>query len=443
MSLRRTVMCLALVMITGQVLAGPDWRDVLSRPLVSPPLPGAEPQREVVWRDQLGPAMEEAKRTGRPLFVTLRCLPCKQCADFDKAVLEGGSELDPLLKQFITVRLTDAATIDLRMMPIEGYQDLDLSWWGYFFSPEGRLYGIFGGRDHISDATRISTPALANTLQRVLEHHYDVRRPGWNIDGPPPEFNRAKPEIRELQGWDNWSAARPWTANAKCVHCHEVAEVLRQPAIDAGTFDKLRVAEAWPLPENVGIEVDRDHGLRVIRVEPGSAAERAGVQIGDELAAAGDRRLFGQADFRGVLHRGPRGAGEIELVWLRGGRVMQGTLNVEEGWRETPIDWRMSVAFGNIGAFPGFWLAPNSADTGSLNLKPHFGKNMKSPAYDAGLRPNHTVIAVDGQSPDIKGRAFFIWFRMRYEPGDTVTLTIKDGEKMRDIRYTLAPHHPQ
>ncbi|NNE93617.1 MAG: thioredoxin family protein, partial [Verrucomicrobiales bacterium] len=107
-----------------------------------PPDPGGD----LTWRDDFVAALAEAKRTNRPLLVSFRCLPCKQCADFDKNVLEGGPTLGPLLRRFVTVRLTDAAQLDERYFPYRTHQDLDLSWWGYFLSPEGDLYGVFGGK---------------------------------------------------------------------------------------------------------------------------------------------------------------------------------------------------------------------------------------------------------------------------------------------------------
>src|SRR5205807_1639932 len=162
-----------------------------------------------------------------------RCLPCKPCAAFDKDVLEGGAELDPMLQQFVTVRLVTAKELDFRIFPADGFQDMDPSWWGCFLSPAGNSCGIFGGR--------------------------------------------------------------------------------------GGVAGKVRDTQIWPLPENVGVKVDRDDGLRVTEVRPDSPAAHAGLQSGDELAAAGGRRLFSQADFRGVLHRGPRAAGSIEVVWIRDG----------------------------------------------------------------------------------------------------------------------------
>ena len=51
----------------------------------------------------------------------MRCLPCKQGDEFEKDVLQGGPDLYPLLRQFATVRLTDAHAIDLRRFPVEGF----------------------------------------------------------------------------------------------------------------------------------------------------------------------------------------------------------------------------------------------------------------------------------------------------------------------------------
>src|SRR5205085_10655158 len=140
----------ALTMATPAALAAaapppaPDWNATLAAP---PQAQLPAPLDKIIWRPDLAAALAEARAANRPLFVTLRCLPCKQCSAFDKDVLEGGPGLDPLLRQFVTVRLTSAKDVDLRLLPMQDFQDLDLSWWGYFLSPEGRVYAIFGGRD--------------------------------------------------------------------------------------------------------------------------------------------------------------------------------------------------------------------------------------------------------------------------------------------------------
>jgi len=419
------------------------WKEILGAPQGKPPAP----QKEVVWIDNLKVARAEAADTGRPLFVTLRCLPCKQCADFDKDVLEGGPELSPLLAQFVTARLTDASLLDLHMFPVEGFQDTDLSWWGWFFSDKGELYGIFGGRDDVGVSTRISEAALVNTLKRVLAHHCDPRRNDWNIDGYPIDRESRPAEVTKLAGYESWASKTPTGERHECIHCHQVGEILRQPAIDAGKFDRQRDLQIWPLPENVGLTLDRDHGLLVTAVEPASPAAKAGIEKGDELGAAGGRRLFSQTDFRGVLHRGPRGAGEISVLWLRGGRVMQGKLPVAEGWRKTKLDWRMSVSQGNIGVWPGFF--PLEAKNRRMQLKiaddrmavqPYMGSRRSGPAYEAGLRPSHTIVAVNGHSESLAGRAFLTWWRLNHDVGDKMTIEAvrPDGER-QTFSWTLQP----
>lgn len=439
--------CALLVpnLVTGA--ATPPWKEILGPTQATVPNAGSF---TVTWRTNLSEAISEAQKENRPLFVTFRCLPCKQCSAFDKEVLEGGPDLAPLLTQFITVRLTDAAAIDFRLFPVEGFADMDLSWWGWFLSPVGKVYGVFGGRDHVSDATRISKPALVASLLRVLGHHYDPRREKWDIDGPAPDLSGAPKSPRELPGYDGWRLTSHEgdgsVRKQSCIHCHQVNDILRQPAVAAKTFDKQRDFDVWPLPENVGLVLDRDHGLLITNVVRGSAAEKAGLKPGDVIGAAGGRRCFSQTDFRGALHRGPRGAGEIDIWWTRGGEGMSGSLSVADGWRKTILDWRMSVSQGIVGMYPGFFpliVKPARRDqykvpAGRMAVEPFMGTATNSAAYAAGLRGSHVVTAVDGESPDLTGRAFLVWFIQRHDPGDRVTLTVanKAGEK-REVSYRL------
>ncbi|HEV8293521.1 MAG TPA: PDZ domain-containing protein, partial [Tepidisphaeraceae bacterium] len=226
--------------------------------------------------------------------------------------------------------------------------------------------------------------------------------------------------------------------------CHQVSEIIRQPAIDAGTFDKIRDTQIWPLPENVGIVLDRDDGLLVKSVQPNSPADSAGIKAGDSVAVAGDRRLFGQADFRGVLHRGPQGAGSIPLMWIRDGKIISGNLNVSEGWRKTILDWRMSISQGNISHGPGFFPLEmskaerqrfNIADN-AMHVKPYIYKDAAP--TKAGLKGNHMIIAVNGQSPNLVGRSFEWWFRSSFNPGDEIILTVQDTPgQSKQIKYIL------
>ena len=435
---------LLVLIFPASLFAAANWSEILGPSQAEIPFPSGS----VIWRREVSAALAEAKRDNKPLFVTLRCLPCKQCSAFDKEVLEGGAELTPLLSRFVTVRLTNAAAMDLRLFPVEGFQDLDLSWWGYVLSPEGKIYSVFGGRDHVSDATRISKDALMATLFRVLQHHYDPRRASWNIDGAAPDLSGAPQTPRELPGHTTWfKKLHPNEKKAgSCIHCHQVADILRTPAVETKKFDKYRDVEIWPLPENVGLTVDRDDGLLVKAITPDSPASRAGIKAGDRLGAAGGRRLFGQTDFRAVLHRGPRDAGNIDVVWLRGGEVMERKLAVPAGWRKTNLDWRMSISQGVIGCYPGFFPLSVSASkrqrlglgTNTMAIEPYMGSATNSAPYRAGLRGSDIVTAVNGAATNLTGRAFLVWFNQRYDAGDRITLSVRSQGKEKEVTYQLS-----
>jgi len=68
---------------------------------------------------------------------------------------------------------------------------------------------VFGGKDHVSDATRISETAFVNSLNRVLKHHYDPRRTSWQIDGEqPPETGRLSGP-KDTEVFTGYAATRP------------------------------------------------------------------------------------------------------------------------------------------------------------------------------------------------------------------------------------------
>lgn len=433
---------LVLLATASSLHAAPPSQDLWTE-ILGPPRGtiAADPGGRIEWRTDFTKALEEARKTNRPLLVTWRCLPCEQCAEFDKNVLEGSNSLDPLLRRFVTVRMTDASQLDERYFPYKTHQDLDLSWWGYFLSPGGDYYGVFGGKDHVSDSTRISEKAFVNSLQRVLAHHHDPRRAGWKVDLPMGTASGTKSGPRDTRGYDLLLAKRPGIGNphpehGSCLHCHQVGDMMTMEALDTGTFTEEHFTGKWPLPENVGIHLDRDDGLLVTKVVPDSAAAQAGLKSGDRLGMANGTRLFGQADFRGVLHRSGKGADTIHLAWTRDGKTHFGSLEVEPGWRATENWWRKTVYDGVYGPTMGFFplKGPNQGKGQGLSIKPWMGpKPHERPIYATGLRPHMEVVAINGMKDDLPGRQLIAWFRLHHKPGDEVVYTVRGGKQFRFV----------
>ena len=442
--IKASLLCLVLAVASAKQISRAQDIDQKLWTQVIAPIPSklpADPGGKVTWRNDFPAALAEAQKTNRPILVTWRCLPCKQCAEFDKNVLEGSESLDPLLRRFITVRMTDAAQLDERYFPYKTHQDLDLSWWGYFLRPDGALYGVFGGKDHVSDSTRISEAAFVNSLTRVLSHHHDARRGSWNIDGPSPD--PAAPQVgpKDTRGYElllekRPAMGKPHAEHGSCIHCHQVGDMQTVAALDDGSFRIEQLMQKWPLPENVGITLDRDDGLLVTAVEAGSPAQKAGVKAGDQLGMANGARLFGQADLRGVLHRASFDADHIRLAWTRDNTVMVAELAVEPGWKATENSWRKTVYDGAYGPTMGFFplKGPIAGKGKGLSIKPWMGRPPNDrPVFQTGLRPNMEIIAIDGMTEDMETRELITWFRLHHQAGDEVTYKVRGGKEFKFV----------
>lgn len=434
------VVCIAAcVNVTAADRISPAaWRTILGESEGA--IPG-DPGGKVTWRNDFPAALDEARSSGKPLLVTWRCLPCEQCAEFDKEILEGSDSLDPLLRRFVTVRLTDAGLLDERFFPYKTHQDLDLSWWAYFLSSSGDLYGVFGGKDHVSENTRISEAAFVNSLKRILAHHYDPRRKTWGIDLAMGSTSKAKSVPADSRGYELLVKKRPGMTkphreHGSCIHCHQVGDMLTMEALDSGSFSVKQLTRQWPLPENAGILLNRDDGLLVQHIESDSPASKAGLRAGDRLAMANGTKLFGQADFRGVLHRTDFGSDSVDIAWHRGDEVHFGTLQLEDGWRETRNSWRKTVCDGVFGPGMGFFplKGPQSGKGKGLSVKPWMGPDAKKrPVYQTGLRPNMEIVAIDDLTEDTETRELLAWFRLNHKPGDEVVFTVRGGRKFRFV----------
>src|SRR5437868_891908 len=63
--------------------------------------------------NDLDRGFDEARRTGKPLLVVLRCIPCQACFMFDEQLVHLDNRVKPILDKFVCVRIIQANGLDL------------------------------------------------------------------------------------------------------------------------------------------------------------------------------------------------------------------------------------------------------------------------------------------------------------------------------------------
>src|SRR4051812_47284563 len=172
------------------------------------------------WRH----GFEEAKRTGKPLMVVLRCVPCMACMGIDASVLQE-PELAPLLDQFVCVRVINANALDLSLFQF----DYDLSFSTLFFNGDGMIYGRYGSWRHQKDPQDKTTAGYKRALEAALAIHRNY--PDNKIalagkQGGPTPF-KTPLEIPGLAG--KYKVDLDWQGKVvpSCVHCHQIGDAFR------------------------------------------------------------------------------------------------------------------------------------------------------------------------------------------------------------------------
>ncbi|MCS5621288.1 MAG: thioredoxin family protein, partial [Nitrospinaceae bacterium] len=113
-------------------------------------------------------AVTEAKKTGKPIFVTFRCVPCKDCKAFDAEVAKGNKVIRELTeKHFISLRQVEMKNVNLSLFQF----DYDLNWAAIFMNADGIIYSRYGTQSAAGADAYNSVESLEKTMRRVLPLH--------------------------------------------------------------------------------------------------------------------------------------------------------------------------------------------------------------------------------------------------------------------------------
>ncbi len=389
--------------------------------------------------NNLSEAKAQARRENKPIFVTFRCVPCRDCKGFDAEVAAGADEIATLAKEnFIPIRQVEMKGVDLNQFQF----DYDLNWAAMFINADGTVYARYGTQSAEGADAYNSTTGLKATMKRVLELHKNYPSNQDSLKdkkGAPRAYSTAL----EMPGMEKTATLAGLTSRENCIHCHMLHDSENRHAQETGTFtfDSLF---RFPLPQNVGLNIVRDHGSKIESISAGSAAADSKLKPDEEIVTINGQAIASVADIQWVLHNLPNEDVNLNIVGSKSG---PSTLSLRKGWKETDPTWRGSLHSVKP-QFP-IWTPPAddkqrtglglSDDQGALVVK-YIAANKKTGqnAQKAGLKIGDILVEMDGKPIGNTPQKWQYQMKLKYKTGDTLPLTIIRNGKRIPIQITLA-----
>lgn len=395
-----------------------------------------DPDLSAHWiYDDLTKAMAEAKAAGKPICVELRCVPCPPGKKLDGEVTHPDADLEKLEKNFVCVRVVQTNGLDQKLFQY----DYDQSVAFMFLNADGTIYGRYATRNGPKERADeyLSPASFRKSMERALELHkgYPANKEALKgkQGGTPPY--RVPEEIPGLT--DKPHVA---TAPVNCIHCHMVKEAVLHAK---WSEKKLQASDIYtfPMPNNVGITVDAEDGLRIKSVAPDSPAAKAGLAAGDELVTLNGQPLISVADIQWVLNGLPDES-KLTAQVLRSGKTVEQTLSLNGEWRHSDLTWRRSVRALHYGLFFEALTADAKTKRGipagdlALNVK-FLVAQRAEPVIKAGLKVGDVILAVDGKTSMIPGTEIFVNLHLTHGPGESFKVTILRGSERKELTLPM------
>ena len=392
--------------------------------------------------DDLPRGVDEAKKSGKPLLVVFRCIPCEACAKLDEDVVTRDPAVAKLLDQFVCVRIPHANGMDLSLFNF----DYDQSWAAFFLEPDMTILGRYGTRSSQKDsADDVSLEGFAKALEDVLELHssYPANRGFFAGKRVAAALTGAPEDLPTLK--DRYKTALDWSGKVvpSCIHCHMINESLRRTERDAGRPIAPSLLFPYPNPRVLGLVMDPKETAVVKSVVAGSTAEKDGFRPGDVIAMLSDQPMLSIADVQWVLHNSlATGDSSVRAAVLRDGKQTTTRLSLPAGWRaKSDISWRASSWDLRRMVTGGMVLedvsdedrAKLGIDKTSMALRAkHVGQyGEHAAAKNAGFVKDDVVTAIAGKSDRLTESELFARLTASTKPGEKLAVTVlREGKKL-------------
>jgi hypothetical protein len=429
-------------LLVAAMMAGPTWAQAAKTREQKVREDKSRVEAEGFWiYNDLPRAFAEARQSGRPILVVLRCLPCENCVKLDDDLIDKDPRLVPLLAQYVRVRVVSANGLDLSLFQF----DTDQSFAVFMLRHDGTIYGRYGTRsDQVHWANDVSIEGLAKALEGALELHRDFPKYRSALAakrGPAPDFP-APEHYPLLQGRYGPTLNYEGNVVQSCIHCHQIGDAQRKYHRSQPGNVPVELLFPYPHPKAIGLILDPRERASVVEVTPQTPAAEAGFQAGDRILTLAGQPLLSMADVQWVLHHTPARGGRLAAEVQRGDRTLHLTLELSDGWRQKDdISWRASTWQLRQMALGGMLTKPLSEDerqalklpSGQMALKvQHVGQYAPHDgAKKAGVRAGDILVAYDGRSDLVRETDLLAYALRQVPPGRTAPATfLRDGQRL-------------
>lgn len=391
--------------------------------------------------NDLPKAFAEARRTGKPILVVLRCIPCEECVKLDDELVDQDPVIRPLLQKFVCARQVSTNGLDLSIFQY----DTDQSFAVFMLNADGTVYGRFGTRSHRTDwLFDVSLAGMARALEGALELHADYPANRASLagkTGPKPEF--ASPEKYPALK-DKYTDSLNYKGDVvkSCIHCHQIGDAVREYYWTQNKPIPEHILFPYPHPKSLGLILDPEQRATVKSVNPESTAEQAGFRPGDRIQTLDGQPLLSIADVQWVLHNVSPEGGTIKAQVVRNGSPATVTLSLEKGWRQNDdISWRVTswglrrMTTGGMKLEPFNDVVKRPADlpaTGMALRVMSVGRyGPHATAMRTGFKQGDIITAVNGVTDLDRETDFFRYVINHAKPGERINITfLRDGKTM-------------
>ena len=272
--------------------------------------------------DDVDAGFAEAKKTGKPLMVVLRCVPCKPARAVDRAVCgRQDPELAKAMDRFVCVRVVQGHGLDLSLFQFDWRQ----TWVVFLLNADRAIYGRYDARE-ANDVL-----GLRKAMEGALELHEKWPANKAELAGKTGAPLRWKtPE--EIPALQEKGKPRAVTGRNGCIHCHNVLEGATKSYKDLGEPVPERYLAPYPTPQRVGIMLSTRERATVTDIDRHSPAEKAGIKEGDRILRFGGQPVVSWADVQWVLYTHPD-PDPVPVELDRAGTLVRVSLLLPPGWR--------------------------------------------------------------------------------------------------------------